>query len=407
MKLIKKSCLIFCLTMGLLGLSGCSSPSSVPETETGIVSEAEETQTAKEQGEETADTIADWETMTCEGSMELFYADKFAVDYYEGGYRLLTLTDGTKLLTIPEGKDVPKHLDEEIIPVQQPVKDIYLVASAAMDMFVDLDAIDSISLSGQKEESWYIPEAKEAMERGEMVYAGKYNKPDYELILSSGCSLAIENMMISHSPEVIDKLEGFGIPVMIEYSSYESHPLGRVEWIKFYGALLGKEAEADAIFAEQIDIVNRVTADEKTDKTIAFFFITSNGLVQVRRTTDYVPKMIELAGGKYIYESLGDEDSSRSTMNVQIEEFYHSAQDADYLIYNSSIDGGVESLDALLDKSGVLADFKAVKDGNVWCTTNDMYQQSMSIGELIEDMHKVLMDDQTPDEELEYLFRLK
>lgn len=402
MNLIKRSFSILCFLMGLLALPGCSSPSSVAET---AAVSAEATIEVTEQTEAVKE-VTDWTKFVHEGTMELQYADQFSVDYYEGGYRLLTITDGTKLLTIPEGKEIPKNLDEEIIPIKQPVKDIYLVASAAMDMFVDLDALDSISLSGQKEDSWYVPEAKEAMVRGDMVYAGKYNKPDYELILANGCSLAIENMMISHSPEVIDKLEGFGIPVMIEYSSYESHPLGRVEWIKFFGTLLGKEEQAEQAFAEQIEIVNRVSSDEKTDKTIAFFFITSNGLVQVRRTTDYVPKMIEIAGGKYIYESLGEEESSRSTMNVQIEEFYHSARDADYLIYNSSIDGGVEDIEALLDKSEILADFKAVKDGNVWCTTNDMYQQSMSIGYLIEDMHKVLMDETTPDEELQYLFRL-
>ena len=402
MNLIKRSFSILCLLIGLLGLSGCSSPFSVAET-TAVAAEAE---TEVTEQTEAVEKVKDWTKFVHEGTMELQYADQFSVDYYEGGYRLLTITDGTKLLTIPEGKEIPENLDEEIIPVKQPVKDIYLVASAAMDMFVDLDALDSISLSGQKEDSWYVPEAKDAMARGDMVYAGKYNKPDYELILANGCSLAIENMMISHSPEVIDKLEGFGIPVMIEYSSYESHPLGRVEWIKFFGTLLGREEQAEQAFAEQIEIVNRVSSDEKTDKTIAFFFITSNGLVQVRRTTDYVPKMIEIAGGKYIYESLGEEESSRSTMNVQIEEFYHSARDADYLIYNSSIDGGVEDIEALLDKSEILADFKAVKDGNVWCTTNDMYQQSMSIGYLIEDMHKVLMDETTPDEELQYLFRL-
>ena len=275
-----------------------------------------------------------------------------------------------------------------------------------MNIFSELDALDSISLSGQKAENWYIEEAKEAMERGDMVYAGKYSKPDYELILANGCSLAIENMMISHTPEVIDELEGFGISTMIEYSSYESHPLGRVEWVKFFGALLGKEDEANALFDEQVEILNRVTSEEKTDKTVAFFFITSNGLVQVRRTSDYVPKMIELAGGRYVYEDTGEEESSRSTMNVQLEEFYNTAKDADFLIYNSSIDGGVKSVEELIDKSEIFKDFKAVKEGNVWCTTNDMYQQSMSIGYLIDDMHKMMTDSDPADGELQYLFRL-
>lgn len=349
----------------------------------------------------------EWSELSLEGTLELQYAENFSVDYYEGGYNLLTLTDGTRLLTIPDGMEVPGNLDSDITPVRQPVKDIYLVASAIMDMFCSLDALDSVSLSGQKEDGWYIEEARDAMARGDLVYAGKYNKPDYESILSNGCSLAIENMMISHSPEVVEKLESFGIPVMIDYSSYENHPLGRVEWIKFYGALLGKEKQADELFREQIEILDRVTADKKTDKTVAFFFITSNGLVQVRRPGDYVPKMIELAGGKYIYEELGAEDSARSTMNVQIEEFFNTAKDADYLIYNSSIDGGVDSVEELLDKTKILAGFKAVKEGHVWCTTNDMYQQSMSIGYLIDDIHKMLKDADVEDEELQYLFRLK
>ena len=94
-------------------------------------------------------------------------------------------------------------------------------------------------------------------------------------------------------------------------------------------------------------------------------------------------------------------------MNVQLEEFYNTAKDADYLIYNSSIDGGVSTVEELLDKSSLLGDFKAVKEGNVWCTTNDMYQQSMSIGYLIEDMHKMMTDENVADEDLQYLFRLK
>ena len=85
------------------------------------------------------------------------------------------------------------------------------------------------------------------------------------------------------------------------------------------------------------------------------------------------------------------------------EEFYAGAKDADYIIYNSSIDGGISSVRDLLDKCPVLSDFKAVQEGNVFCTTNDMYQQSMSIGYMIEDMHKML----TGEEDMRYLFRLK
>ena len=241
------------------------------------------------------------------------------------------------------------------------------------------------------------------MRKGNILYAGKYNKPDYELIVSNHCTLAIENMMISHAPEVVEKLESFGISVLTEYSSYESHPLGRVEWVKFYGALIGKEEQAEEIFAKQTAILDKVSMAEKTDKTVAFFFVTSNDMIQVRQSSDYVPKMIELAGGTYIFENLGDEDTKRSVMNIQIEEFYSGAKDADFLIYNSSIDGGVSNIKELVDSCGVLEDFKAVQNGNVWCTTNDMYQQSLSIGYLIEDIYAMLRQE---ERQMHYLYHL-
>ena len=79
-------------------------------------------------------------------------------------------------------------------------------------------------LSGTSAENWYLPEAKEAMENGEISYAGKYSAPDYERIVSANCGLAIENTMIYHTPEVKEQLEKFGIPVLVERSSYESDP---------------------------------------------------------------------------------------------------------------------------------------------------------------------------------------
>ena len=375
------------LIIGLAGLCGCGSSSDTKNT-VGITKEATPSMGAL--GEPT-------------GHLQLAYAKNFSIDYYDGGYKLLTTKDGTQILTVPEGKEVPDNLDESIIVLQQPVNNIYLVSSAVMDMFRELNAFDTIGFSAQKAENWYVEGAKAAMENGDILYAGKYSSPDYELLVSKKCSLAIENSMILHSPDVKEMLEDFDIPVIIEYSSYETDPLGRVEWIKFFGALTGKEEEAEKAFEKQTEIVKHVTATKKTDKTVAFFYITSNGLVQVRQSNDYIPKMIELAGGRYIFENLGD-DSKRSTMNMQVEEFYNKAKDADYLIYNSTIDGGVKTVDELIEKCSVLSDFKAVKSGDVWCTEKDVYQQSMSIGFLIEDIHNMLQG--ADDTEMNYLYRL-
>lgn len=335
----------------------------------------------------------------------LLYAEQFTLEDYEGGCTLITIKDSGRWLVVPEQGKVPEKLPADVKVLRQPIDEIYLAATSAMDHFAGLGAVDQITLSGTKKDGWYIDEAREAMEKGTMVYAGKYNAPDYELILSRGCSLAVESTMIYHAPEVKEQLERLGIPVLVERSSYESHPLGRVEWIKLYGALLGREEEAERLFEEQRQQLEQVMAQKPSGKKAAFFYITSNGYVNVRKPGDYVTKMIELAGGSYLPQVTPEEENALSTMNMDLETFYKETKDADCIIYNSTAAGQLRDLEDLLDKNSLLADFKAVKEGNVWCTEKNMFQETMGQGDMILDIHKVLTEEEP--ENLTYLYRLE
>ena len=386
------------LLSAVLGLSViCSSAALVP-FQSFAAEESSETVIADTPKEELAGLKYDH-------SLELQYADQFAVDYYEGDYALITIVGGGQFLLVPEGKEAPEGLDADITVIHQPLENIYLVATSTMDFFRALDGLGSISLSGTKADGWYIDEVKQALEDGSIVFAGKYSAPDYELILSKNCDLALESTMIYHNPEVKEKLEEFGIPVLVEHSSYESHPLGRTEWVKLYGVLLDKEEEAEAVFEEQAEKLNSIKDSENTGKTVAFFYINSMGSANVRKSNDYVSKMIELAGGKYIFNDLGTDEEGLSTMNMGMEDFYAGAKDADYIIYNSTIDGELGSLDELLKKSTLLKDFKAVKEGNVWCLTKSMFQETTCLGDVIMDIHRMLTEDDP--EGLTYLYRLE
>lgn len=347
-----------------------------------------------------------WEDLTFDQTYPLDYATQFSATTSGEGYTQIAIQDGETYLLVPEGVPVPTGVPEEITVLQQPLDHIYLAATSAMDLFRALGAIGRVTLSSLKAEGWYIQEAKEAMAAGEIVYAGKYNTPDYELILSQGCDLAVESTMIYHNPEVKEQLESFGIPVLVERSSYESDPLGRMEWIKFYGLLLGLEEEAQAYFDGQLAQLQPVLQQENTGKTVAFFYITSNGAVNVRKSGDYVAKAIDLAGGTYVFQDLTEEDNALSTMNMQLETFYAGAKDADVLIYNSTIDGELQTIDQLLAKSPLLADFKAVKEGKVWCTGKNLFQESLGLGDFILDLNRILTQEDVPAEDLTYLHPL-
>ena len=340
---------------------------------------------------------ANTESLVFSHHYQLDYAQQFTADCYEGGYTMVSIPDsGQKFLVVPQDAAEVDSLPADVTVLRQPVENIYLVSTSVMDLILHLDALDSITLSGTKADGWYLPEAKQAMEAGRIAYAGKYSAPDYEQILAANCSLAIQNTMILHTPEVKEQLEHFGIPVLVERSSYESGPLERMEWIKLYGILLGKEDTAEQVFAAQEAAIAPLLEQEPTGKSCAFFSLSSNNLATVRKGSDYVAKMIEMAGGAYVFSDLTDNGNSLATMNLPLEDFYAGAKDADVLIYNSAIEGTIASVSQLTEKFPLLAEFKAVQNGQVWCTSQSLFQQSMALADLILDMNKVFTEG-TPD----------
>ena len=389
----KWTVLILALAL-LLTLPGCgaggkqsgeqtSAPVSQPE-------EAQRPQEAAQAGSEGSGAPV-IPGLTFVSAMEKKYAVQFDVYYYEGGYKYFAIGDGNDYLLVPEGKDPPAGLADSVRILRAPLERIYLAATGAMSLFDAMDSLDVVSLTSRNAQDWTVKNAAAAMERGEILFGGKYSEPDYELLMDSDVDVAIENTMILHTPKVIDMIEQLGIPVFIEYSSYEPHPLGRTEWIKLYGALIGREEQAEAVFSEKMKIMDEIEAFPNTGKSVAVFLIDSAGKAQVRSPEDYISKIIEIGGGKNAFSGVVAEGSVRANVSMTMEEFYATAVNVDYLIYNSSgFSDGVDSMEKLLEKSELLADCKAVKEGNVWWLGEDTYQQSDKLSDLIADIHRML-----------------
>ncbi len=320
--------------------------------------------------------------------------------------------------------------------LQQPLTTTYVAASAVMAPLCDLGAVSQIRFSGLREEGWYVDEARAAMKAGSMFFAGRYSEPDYETLLREGCDLALESTMIYRSPEVIEKLNALGIPVYIDYSSYEPHVLGRLEWIRVYGALFGHEEKAQQWYASERDRIRAIQKDAETSSgeasqsgksteksetktsrnsknealsigtsrgsagtdttadlrpTVVYFYVNSSGQIQVRQPHDYIPELLELAGARYLVPDMsGLSGSRKSNVTVSLEDFYSSCRDADYLIYSATLDRPLSSIRELLGKNALFADFKAVKEGYVYTTDKDFYQLSDRMADFAEDVRRML-----------------
>ena len=374
--------------------------------------------------------------------VERKYAEMFSIVRSNDGYSFIHIEESGDFLIVPDDvdagvlttaavdegygmADAGENLTEEKESVEcdilcKPINNIYLVSSSAMDIFAAIDdELTDLSFSSLDRKDWRVDAAVKAMETGTLKYAGKYSTPDYELLLAGDCDLAIENTMVYHKPEVIEKLKALGIPVMVEVSSYEKHPLGRMEWIRLYGVITGKYDEAEKIFNAKLEeigpILDSVSNDQDSKSrgtgsipSVAFFYVTSNGAVNVRKSGDYISRMISMAGGKYIPEGeAGDEDNALSTVNMQMEAFYADARDADILIYNGTVGGSITGMDDLVGKDRLFEDFKAVKEGRVYTTDDNLYQRTMSIPDLITDINRIIKDDEVSDEWLIFLHKVE
>ena len=335
-------------------------------------------------------------------SMELKYAKCFSVDYYKGGYKIAKLVDDTVMLIVPENMSIPKDAPKDAIVLQQPVTNILVSSTPVTSLINAIGALDAISLTTYDVDSWYIDEVKEALTSKKMTYIGDYKTPDYEKITAQGTTFAFFSTMLTD--DVKTQLTTLGVDIVLDQSAQEDHPLARVEWAKLYGAIFNKEENAERVFNTQDQYVEELSKIEKTGKTVAMFYITSKGVLYARNADDYMTKMLTIAGGEYALSDVGV--GKTGTAKMELEAFYDKAKDADYIIYIWSLGGKPETLAAFKERATILPEMKAVKNGNVWCTTPDYFQIQNTIGSMINDIHLMLTADAST-ERLTYLFKLK
>ncbi|MCC7503114.1 MAG: ABC transporter substrate-binding protein [Flavobacteriales bacterium] len=105
------------------------------------------------------------------------------------------------------------------------------------------------------------------------------------------------------SGQGLSALEGAGLSV-VQVSEYlEDHPLGRAEWVRFFGVLTGREREADSLFT---GIVKRyealaALAEQDSVRPVVFFGSQWNGQWSVPPGNSYMARLISDAGGRYAF----------------------------------------------------------------------------------------------------------
>lgn len=338
-------------------------------------------------------------------SIDFKYAKGFQVQYLDGDCKLVVDSAGKKFLLVPNGKTAPKGYEDAKI-ISTPVKKVAAFSTTYVSALRSIGELSSIAAVTTEKNKWYIDEIKKGLDAGNITYVGNQASPNYEQIKAINPDIAILHTGSSSQEEQIAKLEELGITCISYNEHMQDDPLGKIEAVRVLAAFFNKDEAAQNNFNKVESNIKAVSDKVKSVKKpkVAYAYILK-GLVYVPNEGSYVAKMIELAGGDYIFSDIGKNDGAYS--KISVEEFYAKAKNADVLIYDNTSDLSVKNLSDLVNNNNILKDISPITNGKV-CGINPTYwQDTDKMDTIIKDMSAAIYPEQYSDYKPNYYYKLK
>lgn len=210
----------------------------------------------------------------------------------------------------------------------------------------------------------YSPAVRERIQAGLVGDVGYGQALNYELIVSVKPDVLLCFGVGAESLPIIEKLHGLGVPTMLVGEYLEEHPLGKAEWVKVLGALVGRDAQADSLFGviEQRyqQVAQRVA--QLQERPAVFMNMPYKDVWYSPGDASYFVQFIRDAGGRYLFADL---EGSRS-YPISFERAFGAGLQADVWL----CPGTASSLADIASFDPRLAQVRPYKNGRVFNNTN-------------------------------------
>lgn len=244
-------------------------------------------------------------------------------------------------------------------------------------------------------------------ERGLLKDLGPDDNINLELLIGTNPDAVIAFDMGSESKS-LDKIKESGIPIYYNSDFLEESPLGRAEWIKFFGALLNKKEKADSIFKEiETNYLKLKQSVTNTDKPSILSGIVYGDTWFLPGGNNWAATFYRDAGGEYLW----DQDTTSGWLELSFESVYNTANNANFWIGT----GTLNSRDELIGQDGRYASFSSYEADNVFNYNKiigpnggyDFFESGYSRPDLVlSDLIKILHPEVLPNYETVYFQKL-
>ncbi|MFW5657207.1 MAG: ABC transporter substrate-binding protein [Bacteroidota bacterium] len=233
---------------------------------------------------------------------------------------------------------------------------------------------------------------------------------DYELIASLKPDVVVAFSITQTNNKQLENLENLRIPVIYNAEYLEDNPLGKAEWVKFFGALYDNTDAADTIFQDIAGHYNQL-ADMTENAGMRPAVLTGlpyKDVWYVPNSESHLAQMIRQAGGRYLWEGYNEKE----VYPLDLEAVYTRAMHANVWI-NS---GFAASMSDILSIDARIGDFPVIKHKKVYNNNrrlgpnrgNDYFESGAIHPHLIvKDMIKIFHPELIPDHKLFYYQKLE
>ncbi len=291
------------------------------------------------------------------------YAKGFSIQNYEG-YTIVTVQNpwpkASKTYTyVLKEKNgiVPDSLQQNTI-IAIPVKNIVVTSTTHIPSLEMLE--EENSLVGFPHLDYISSEkVRTRIEKGKIKELGSNKDLNTEVVLNLQPDVIIGYGIDNNNP-TLENLQKSGLKVMLNGDWNEETPLGKAEWIKFFGALYGKQKEANELFSKiEKDYLKTIQIAKNATTTPT---ILAGDMFEDRW---YLPKgsswgslLLKEAKGHYLWQ----ETSGTGSLSLSFETVFEKAKNADFWITS----GQFSSLKEMTDMNPHYAQFTAFKNKNVY-----------------------------------------
>lgn len=264
-------------------------------------------------------------------------------------------------LLVPRDSTLPAHMPKGTV-VRTPIKNALVYSEVHASLMRELGGFDAVK--GVTDANYYTdPQVLQLVKEGKIADCGNSMAPTIEKVID----MKPDAILLSPFQDATyGQIEKLNIPI-IECADYmEYSPLGRAEWMRFYGALLGKSATADSLYAAVTKRYRGITAKLASHKSATKSVLTEmviSGVWAVPGGSSYMARVIADAGGSYPWSA----DKSTGSLSLDFNQVLAKAQNADFWFIKWT---GINSLADLQGQYDLNKSFKAFKEKNVWvCDT--------------------------------------